>query len=189
MPAPVVRSYKFWRLRWLFRLNRFSEAAITRVVGISFVAHCRSRISSVIEGGAACWPVTRNYQHFFDQCFCSPASTLGFHRRERPLVRFPVMMVGWGSLFSFKLIGAPSGLSKRVYGSSSAHRNSSAAVPRVRHCPPVIYSVVRFIALRSIRSSGSLRRSNRFPVGIGQFVQTGCARAWIVLLLRVASPP
>ena len=29
MPAPVVRSYKFWRPEGrLFRLNRFSEAAI-----------------------------------------------------------------------------------------------------------------------------------------------------------------
>jgi hypothetical protein len=26
-----------------------------------------------------------------------------------------------------------------------AHRNSSATVRRVRHCPPVIYSTVRFI--------------------------------------------
>ena len=57
MPAPVVRSYEFWRPRWLFRLNRFSEAAITRVVGISFVAHCRRDrlgVAPMPDQAAAC---------------------------------------------------------------------------------------------------------------------------------------
>ena len=63
MPARVVRSYKFWRPRWLFRLNRFSEAAIPRAAGIGFFAHRSSRNSSAI-GRAACRPVTRDYHYF-----------------------------------------------------------------------------------------------------------------------------